>query len=187
MIRRPPRSTRTDTLCPYTTLFRSVLRVAHEGLLCDAMPRRIVVMAHPRMPIIPQLRAAMRSARSASAMSQGRTDVAPCPASRANKNGAIACAEIAPFRCGRCSARVCAEEAPDFVVGIQIGTGFADHRFRQVLAATGPGVSAVIHRVETHFAATAATGVARERDRRAVIGDIRQRGDRKSTRLNSSH
>src|SRR3546814_6398752 len=26
MIRRPPRSTRTDTLCPYTTLFRSVDR-----------------------------------------------------------------------------------------------------------------------------------------------------------------
>src|SRR3546814_2267902 len=25
MIRRPPRSTRTDTLCPYTTLFRSKL------------------------------------------------------------------------------------------------------------------------------------------------------------------
>src|SRR3546814_13635994 len=24
MIRRPPRATRTDTLCPYTTLFRSV-------------------------------------------------------------------------------------------------------------------------------------------------------------------
>src|SRR3546814_2853808 len=29
MIRRPPRSTRTDTLCPYTTLFRSLDRVAH--------------------------------------------------------------------------------------------------------------------------------------------------------------
>src|SRR3546814_19655590 len=27
MIRRPPRSTRTDTLFPYTTLFRSVLKV----------------------------------------------------------------------------------------------------------------------------------------------------------------
>src|SRR3546814_20081756 len=27
MIRRPPRSTRTDTLCPYTTLFRSALKV----------------------------------------------------------------------------------------------------------------------------------------------------------------
>src|SRR3546814_4162060 len=35
MIRRPPRSTRTDTLFPYTTLFRSVLhrvdRQAHRG------------------------------------------------------------------------------------------------------------------------------------------------------------
>src|SRR3546814_10011663 len=28
MIRRPPRSTRTDTLFPYTTLFRSVLVIA---------------------------------------------------------------------------------------------------------------------------------------------------------------
>src|SRR3546814_4116049 len=27
MIRRPPRSTRTDTLCPYTTLFRSAFVV----------------------------------------------------------------------------------------------------------------------------------------------------------------
>src|SRR3546814_2762842 len=40
MIRRPPRSTRTDTLFPYTTLFRSVddhlrhrLRVLHDLLL----------------------------------------------------------------------------------------------------------------------------------------------------------
>src|SRR3546814_1393276 len=31
MIRRPPRSTRTDTLCPYTTLFRSVLRIFRAG------------------------------------------------------------------------------------------------------------------------------------------------------------
>src|SRR3546814_9933954 len=29
MIRRPPRSTRTDTLVPYTTLFRSSIRVEH--------------------------------------------------------------------------------------------------------------------------------------------------------------
>src|SRR3546814_13537327 len=29
MIRRPPRSTRTDTLFPYTTLFRSLLRRDH--------------------------------------------------------------------------------------------------------------------------------------------------------------
>src|SRR3546814_9872786 len=30
MIRRPPRSTRTDTLFPYTTLFRSVVRHRHQ-------------------------------------------------------------------------------------------------------------------------------------------------------------
>src|SRR3546814_11905852 len=34
MIRRPPRSTRTDTLFPYTTLFRSVRRSA----LCKRGP-----------------------------------------------------------------------------------------------------------------------------------------------------
>src|SRR3546814_1616341 len=31
MIRRPPRSTRTDTLFPYTTLFRSRVRVPRRG------------------------------------------------------------------------------------------------------------------------------------------------------------
>src|SRR3546814_2125271 len=31
MIRRPPRSTRTDTLFPYTTLFRSHQRKARRG------------------------------------------------------------------------------------------------------------------------------------------------------------
>src|SRR3546814_20219333 len=34
MIRRPPRSTRTDTLCPYTTLFRSAgIESIHKGQL----------------------------------------------------------------------------------------------------------------------------------------------------------
>src|SRR3546814_15448136 len=33
MIRRPPRSTRTDTLFPYTTLFRSTTFVKDESLL----------------------------------------------------------------------------------------------------------------------------------------------------------
>src|SRR3546814_1245267 len=32
MIRRPPRSTRTDTLFPYTTLFRSSTGLLHESL-----------------------------------------------------------------------------------------------------------------------------------------------------------
>src|SRR3546814_1901517 len=31
MIRRPPRSTRTDTLFPYTTLFRSVRKGVHNA------------------------------------------------------------------------------------------------------------------------------------------------------------
>src|SRR3546814_12810131 len=35
MIRRPPRSTRTDTLFPYTTLFRSELDFAVIGHLTD--------------------------------------------------------------------------------------------------------------------------------------------------------
>src|SRR3546814_17471447 len=42
MIRRPPRSTRTDTLCPYTTLFRS--HVADDkARLIVVRERRIAV------------------------------------------------------------------------------------------------------------------------------------------------
>src|SRR3546814_4335418 len=41
MIRRPPRSTRTDTLFPYTTLFRSEQCPAH-GTLCEAWCRSIL-------------------------------------------------------------------------------------------------------------------------------------------------
>src|SRR3546814_1555169 len=40
MIRRPPRSTRTDTLFPYTTLFRSPgHRAAIDGAAADARAR----------------------------------------------------------------------------------------------------------------------------------------------------
>src|SRR3546814_14296175 len=38
MIRRPPRSTRTDTLFPYTTLFRSV----NQSLTLAAAPSKII-------------------------------------------------------------------------------------------------------------------------------------------------
>src|SRR3546814_20984679 len=41
MIRRPPRSTRTDTLFPYTTLFRS-RRVEHEPARHGAVAFRVV-------------------------------------------------------------------------------------------------------------------------------------------------
>src|SRR3546814_20808368 len=42
MIRRPPRSTRTDTLFPYTTLFRSVAdrRREHDHRIATAEPQR---------------------------------------------------------------------------------------------------------------------------------------------------
>src|SRR3546814_12950696 len=39
MIRRPPRSTRTDTLFPYTTLFRSAMWVAHHNSICWHKPQ----------------------------------------------------------------------------------------------------------------------------------------------------
>src|SRR3546814_7422863 len=40
MIRRPPRSTLTDTLFPYTTLFRSVVRRAREKARLERFPHR---------------------------------------------------------------------------------------------------------------------------------------------------
>src|SRR3546814_20289215 len=48
MIRRPPRSTRTDTLFPYTTLFRSRLADGRplQGLDVRLQPRRL----GPRAP-----------------------------------------------------------------------------------------------------------------------------------------
>src|SRR3546814_20481117 len=40
MIRRPPRSTRTDTLFPYTTLFRSAPGSPHRRRRADPVPPR---------------------------------------------------------------------------------------------------------------------------------------------------
>src|SRR3546814_12435955 len=48
MIRRPPRSTRTDTLFPYTTLFRSDRR---GGLPSDPPPRRVRVPPARERPL----------------------------------------------------------------------------------------------------------------------------------------
>src|SRR3546814_9525568 len=41
MIRRPPRSTRTDTLFPYTTLFRSVWRPIFRHLIVGRPPQYV--------------------------------------------------------------------------------------------------------------------------------------------------
>src|SRR3546814_19323612 len=45
MIRRPPRSTRTDTLFPYTTLFRSRLATANAPL-CDRQEPGLGLLLH---------------------------------------------------------------------------------------------------------------------------------------------
>src|SRR3546814_9354436 len=58
MIRRPPRSTRTDTLFPYTTLFRS--RVAGPGLVSAAGRLKPVAvepqLQHHQVPYQPVVR-----------------------------------------------------------------------------------------------------------------------------------
>src|SRR3546814_13897716 len=47
MIRRPPISTLTDTLFPYTTLFRSEAYMFEYGILQDRMKERNVVLCNP--------------------------------------------------------------------------------------------------------------------------------------------
>src|SRR3546814_12701311 len=73
MIRRPPRSTRTDTLFPYTTLFRSELFPAHAG---PSPAHRAVERRHLRHPLI-------------GAHVAGGPEV-PCPADRVESDEADA-------------------------------------------------------------------------------------------------
>src|SRR3546814_13744355 len=49
MIRRPPRSTRTDTLFPYTTLFRSLFHFDRRGRV-DAHALQIAANVARRLP-----------------------------------------------------------------------------------------------------------------------------------------
>src|SRR3546814_17183733 len=60
MIRRPPRSTRTDTLFPYTTLFRSPY---------DLSPRHVGALAHRR--------GRSRKARPSAPRNRGRPSALP--------------------------------------------------------------------------------------------------------------
>src|SRR3546814_4900123 len=57
MIRRPPRSTRTDTLFPYTTLFRSQVDRRCDGArnqagACDQALPAVVELAHDQAGIV---------------------------------------------------------------------------------------------------------------------------------------
>src|SRR3546814_12776280 len=51
MIRRPPRSTRTDTLFPYTTLFRSVA-AEHMRLVVRGVEHERTVLVDARISVI---------------------------------------------------------------------------------------------------------------------------------------
>src|SRR3546814_7008399 len=55
MIRRPPRSTRTDTLFPYTTLFRSELLRRSEGFaVVHWQGQRLFLAENPDAPTTPR-------------------------------------------------------------------------------------------------------------------------------------
>src|SRR3546814_14888283 len=52
IIRRPPRSTRSDTLFPDATLFRSKTTFLHNPYVSDAMIARNPIRAAPATPLI---------------------------------------------------------------------------------------------------------------------------------------
>src|SRR3546814_16956065 len=86
MLRRPPRSTLTDTLFPYTTLFRSVRKHLSRGLGFS------------------------REDRAANVTRIGYV------ASEIVRHGGIAvCAPIAPYADARAESRVLAEAHGDFI------------------------------------------------------------------------
>src|SRR3546814_16126726 len=109
MIRRPPRSTRTDTLCPYTTLFRSAdparrarrrddspaaldpQAIEAEGERDRAQRRHQLRLVHP-VGIEPACRDAERGA----GQHPGDDPPLPCPAKGPDtddENGRASCRE----------------------------------------------------------------------------------------------
>src|SRR3546814_17227980 len=62
MIRRPPRSIRTDTLCPYTTLFRSHAVPAELGTEAQPMAKISAVERNKKRRELSQRFAAKRKA-----------------------------------------------------------------------------------------------------------------------------
>src|SRR3546814_19126100 len=83
MIRRPPRSTRTDTLFPYTTLFRSAFSIAM------LRPRDCLPLIGP-YPLIHSIRLFF---------------AAPLPIARGSWTGVAVVAVIGPASPGGCTSR----------------------------------------------------------------------------------
>src|SRR3546814_18705001 len=76
MIRRPPRSTRTDTLFPYTTLFRSAETVPQQR----TVPRRLGVRRHGQSQGGPSRRPANQLPQNAQGLSPKPCRICPCQA-----------------------------------------------------------------------------------------------------------
>src|SRR3546814_3185746 len=62
MIRRPPRSTRTDTLFPYTTLFRSCRRARADGRMTMTQHTALDQTAHRDLRVRTEVGAALGDA-----------------------------------------------------------------------------------------------------------------------------
>src|SRR3546814_14863567 len=60
MIRRPPRSTRTDTLFPYTTLFRYVVVACEIARLVDDIVARDAALEGAELGVDPRLQPGRR-------------------------------------------------------------------------------------------------------------------------------
>src|SRR3546814_1675206 len=145
MIRRPPRSTRTDTLFPYTTLFRSdvigggvaeILRGAPGDLLDPEVPA--AALDH-RLIVAEEARTGARCLRHRFEQSAGMI----------GQEAAIARAE-----------RVAVADPEEGAGDLRILVERREHRV----------ISARVRSFETEF-----------------VGVLSVDGDRKSTRLNSSH
>src|SRR3546814_21071662 len=95
MIRRPPRSTRTDTLFPYTTLFRSGAMGEQHGLLVAAQPEQKVpqLLVRLRKPLLPRHCAGIDRLRRP-AIAQVRRHVAEIDTVRGDLDAAFAGARI---------------------------------------------------------------------------------------------
>src|SRR3546814_3218502 len=63
MIRRPPRSTRTDTLFPYTTLFRSASEIPPDRIAYAAAAELLSYPGETLLPLLGEIRAALQPDR----------------------------------------------------------------------------------------------------------------------------
>src|SRR3546814_17071814 len=86
MIRRPPRSTRTDTLFPYTTLFRSRLPGSDD----DRTVKRIAMWGHVLLLLLVWLSPA-HAAGDAARRADSETTVSKCGVGDPVRSGSTRC------------------------------------------------------------------------------------------------